>query len=227
MPFLIFSQPLCADVVEQNAWAIVDVTKVENPELKGLSVDGFLTIARYDPLAGDLFVGARRWRSGRASLTGERAIALRSPVQKGKSTRQFLLELQPGDWVIESSGGTVFTRGSWSFHVNSGDVIDLGVFQPTITWPKGVKRGLFSGVTTDEITGESKRVSHPLHLEWHPRLQTDLSLPPAVTGKKVALATFKRVRFQNYLPPIMNIEGHTNCIDKPAPVLCDLDDTQQ
>lgn len=211
-----------------HSYILVDIEKVGQPEIKGLSGDGSLTIARYDPAANDIAASAHKLRGGKESKYRDRVLVVRSPVQKMRSTKQFILEVEPGMWIIESANGTVFTKGSWMFEVPEGTVVDLGVFKPVIGWRQGDKReSLVGAVATYAITGNDPKVpnkrpkSRPIHLEWHKRLDADMPLPPSVGAAKVVEASFKKAKFQNYLTGLLNLDGFTNCIDASVPAACD------
>lgn len=211
-----------------RSYILVDIEKVGESEVKGLSFDGSLTIARYDPAVNDITASAHKLKGGRESAYRDRALVVRSPVQKIHSTKQFLLEVEPGTWVIESANGTVFTKGSWVFEVPEGTVVDLGVFKPVIGWRQGDKReSLLGAIVTHAITGNdpkfpnSRPKSRPIHLEWHKRLDADIPLPPNIKDAKVVEASFTRAKFQNYLTGFLNIDGFTNCIDAIVPAACD------
>jgi len=199
--------PAVAGEQAAKSYILVDIVKLTETEVKGLGADGYLTIARYDVSSNDLSVSAHKWKAGKQAAIHDRAIAVRSPIQKLNSTRQFLLEVEPGTWVIESANGTVFTKGSWSFEVSEGTVVDLGVFKPVIGWQKGDKRqSLLEAVVTYALTPKYQTSPHstpnsrPIHLEWHKRAEADMPYPPNVKDAKIVEASFTRSKFTNYLP---------------------------
>lgn len=65
-------------------------------------------------------------------------MAQNDPIAKDGKRRLYLMEVDPGIWVIAGTGtngsqmtsGTSFSLGSYHFDVHAGELVDLGVFVP-------------------------------------------------------------------------------------------------
>lgn len=189
------------------AYVLVEVHDVQGG-MKGVKIPGSLTIARYDPLKGDVRGGNRSPAADNETI---RIVFSSRPVAKQKGRRQFLVELHPDTWVIEGANNTAFSLGSYTFNVGRGEVVDLGVFVPYVDMLDGEKApSLVGTVLSASLFGMFGRRAEPqpLMLEYHTRGQADLPVPALLNGRILTQPELKSgARFGNYLGGLINRFG--------------------
>jgi hypothetical protein len=107
-----------------KAYLLVQVDPVEMKLLGTNKITTGILFAPYDP-------ATKQTRAG--------VMALKDPVAKDEKRRLYLVEVDPGTWVIAGTGAsgaslgsadTSFSLGSYHFDAKAGELVDLGVFLP-------------------------------------------------------------------------------------------------
>ena len=112
--------------------------------------------------------------------------------------------------MIEGSGGTAFSLGSWTFTAAPGQIVDLGRFHPSVDWLEGEgPKSVMGAALGAAFFGSMKpKELRPVKLEWRPRGAADLALPAALNGKPLVAADFADgAKFGNYLGGLVNRIG--------------------
>lgn len=192
------------------AYVLVEIANLDNAVLKGTTAPGALTLARYDPVGGDVRGGDR----SPGTLLGEkdvlRIVINSKPIAKSKESRLYLVQVPADTWVIEGSGTTAFSLGSRTFTATPGQIVDLGWFDPSVDWlegegPKSMLGGAMGAAFFGSVNPKDLR---PIKLDWRPRGAGDLPLPPALAGKPLVKADFTEgAKFGNYLGGLVNRIG--------------------
>jgi hypothetical protein len=141
------------------------------------ALPGTVTLAPYDSTSRDLH----------PEPTWE--IIDRNAIAKAKKSRLYLVVLEPGEWVVQASNGTTFSRGTWSFKAQAGQVIDLGVMSTGIRWPGGKGPPAFNvgRALVDAVAGPRPHGGlPPSSISFRPRSEADLPLPPNLAGASKA-----------------------------------------
>lgn len=108
----------------EKAYLLVQVDPVEMKFLGTNQITTGILFAPYDPATKQLRAGV---------------MALKDPVAKDEKRRLYLIEVDPGTWVIAGTGAsgaslgsadTSFSLGSYHFEAKAGELVDLGVFLP-------------------------------------------------------------------------------------------------
>ncbi len=108
----------------EKAYLLVQVDPVEMKLLGTNKITTGILFAPYDPATKQVRAGV---------------MALKDPVAKDEKRRLYLVEVDPGTWVIAGTGAsgaslgsadTSFSLGSYHFEAKAGELIDLGVFLP-------------------------------------------------------------------------------------------------
>ena len=204
------------------AYILVEIANLDNALLKGTTAPGAITLARYDPVGGDVRGGNR----SPGTLLGKnevlRIVIDRKPVAKSKLSRLYLVQVPADTWVIEGSGSTAFSLGSRTFTAAPGQIVDLGWFDPSVDWlegegPKDMASGLMGAAFFGSVNPKDLR---PIKLDWRPRGAGDLALPPALAGKMLVAADYAEgAKFGNYLGGLVNrIGGRATRGQDAAPV---------
>ena len=205
------------------AYVLVEIANLDNAVLKGTTVPGALTIARYDPIGGDVRGGDR----SPGTLLGKkdvlRVVINNKPIVKAKESRLYLVQIPADTWVIEGSGTTAFSLGSRTFTAAAGQIVDLGWFDPSVDWlegegPKSMLGGAMGAAFFGSVNPKDLR---PLKLDWRPRGAGDLALPPMLADKPLVAADFAEgAKFGNYLGGLVNRIGgratRTAAVVEPA-----------
>lgn len=227
--WLVLAVPLAAAAKDKividpaAAYVLVEIANLDNAVLKGTTVLGALTLARYDPVGGDV----RGGDLSPGTLLGKnevlRVVINNKPIVKAKASRLYLVEIPADTWVIEGSGTTAFSLGSRTFTAAPGQIVDLGWFDPSVDWlegegPKSMLGGAMGAAFFGSVNPKDLR---PLKLDWRPRGAGDLSLPAALTGKTLVAADFAEgAKFGNYLGGLVNRIGgratRTAAVAEPA-----------
>lgn len=192
------------------AYVLVEIANLDNAILKGTSVPGALTLARYDPVGGDVRGGDRSPGTLLDKNDVLRVVIDRKPIAKSKVSRLYLVQVPADTWVIEGSGTTAFSLGSRTFTAMPGQIVDLGWFDPSVDWlegegPKDMASGLMGAAFFGSVNPKDLR---PIKLDWRPRGAGDLPLPPALAGKSLVAAEYSDgAKFGNYLGGLVNRIG--------------------
>jgi hypothetical protein len=108
----------------EKAYLLVQVDPVEMKLLGTNKITTGILFAPYDPATKQVRAGV---------------MALKDPVAKDGKRRLYLIEVDPGTWVIAGTGAsgaslgsadTSFSLGSYHFEAKAGELVDLGVFLP-------------------------------------------------------------------------------------------------
>lgn len=207
--------------LDPNAgYVLVEVANLDNPMFKGTKVPGSLTLARYDPVKGDVRGGLRSPQTALPAKVPVRVMISSKPVAKTKTSRLYLVRLEPDIWVIEGANGTAFSLGSRSFVVKAGDILDLGFMTPAVDWvegegPKSVLGGTMIGMA---LLGGRKPEARPVRVDIRARRADDLPLPAVLTGRTVSAVEFTLgQKFGNYLGGLVNrFDGRAGRTAAPA-----------
>lgn len=179
-----------------------------------------LTLARYDAAAGDVRGGTRAKASALPDGVSPRVMIADKALAKAKSSRLYLIELEPDEWVIEGSSGTAFSLGSLRFTLEPGKIVDLGVLSPEPDWREGEgAETVGSLMARSMLLGAfaKKRDPIPAMLNVRPRGPDDIALPPQLVTNGVEPAVYSPgARFGNYLGGLINrIDGRTGSPAEP------------
>lgn len=189
------------------AYVVVEVRHLEDAVLKGSKVPGTLSLARYDPVKGDVRGGELSLETALPKGQAVRLAVQSKPVAKTKTGRLYVIELEPDAWVIEGASGTAFSLGSMMFRIEPGQIVDLGVFKPSVDWvegegPKGMGAGLLGAALFGSVGPKEQR---PIRIEWRARTAEDIALPAALAGRTVLPVEFTPgQKFGNYLGGLVN-----------------------
>ena len=197
-----------------RAYALVEVGNIDDGKLKGQ-----LTVARYDSATNDIAVVEKT----KPKLSHE---TIGKPLVKDDKRRLYLLELSPGQWVIEGANGTAFSLGSRTFELTAGALTDLGIATVTtdyaegetpykLTAGKALKLGLFGAFAG----GDALPQPIPKAVAFRARTASDLAVPKIAAGEAKPVAWGGEVRFGNYLGGLVNRMGGRK--DRPGVVAGD------
>lgn len=193
---------LPASLDPARAYVLVEVGNIDDAKIKGA-----LTLARYDSATSDIAVLEQ------AKLAQARE-TIGKPLVKEDKRRLHLLELSPGQWVIEGANGTAFSLGSRTFELAAGTLTDLGVATVTtdyaegetpykLTAGKALKLGLFGAFAG----GSALPQPIPKAVSFRARTAADLALPRIASSEAKPVAWGSEVKFGNYLGGLVNRMG--------------------
>ena len=200
-----------------KAYVLVEYKLLKNPysafpgSRKTMPLSSGLVFGRYDPALGDIR-GLGKAQSNPVPAGHQLSEAFRNkPLVKGPESRLFLLEMEPGIWVVEGFGNTAFSLGSYSFELAAGSVTDLGVVIAEPDWAEGQKPPNVGSLFAAALAGPfAKRPDvAPMRVTFRPRGDGDIPLPAGIPAERVQQAAFTPgVKFGNYLGGLVNrIEG--------------------
>jgi hypothetical protein len=209
-----------------KAYILVEYRLLANPyggfpgSRKTMPLSTGLTFARYDPAAGDaLGAGKAKPKSsppGQALAEGFR----NKPLVKADASRLFLLEVDPGLWVVEGFGNTAFSLGSYSFTLEPGTVTDLGVVTAENDWAQGQRAPKTGDIFKMALAGPfAKHLDMaPMRVAFRPRAAGDIPVPAGIPAERIrAVAFTPDQKFGNYLGGLVNrIEGVNARLRAPA-----------
>lgn len=210
-----------------GSYVLVEVGSLDDAMLKGSSLPGSLTLARYDAEKGDI-LGADKAPEKDAKKNASQRAWTTKPLAKSKTSRLYLMKVVPGTWVIEGSASTAFSLGSLSFPVESGQIVDLGYFKPSVDWvgdegPKSMVGGLMGAALFGSLGPKEKR---PIRLERRARGPADLPIAGILPTESLAPASFTDgAKFGNYLGGLVNRIGGRATRDKTPDPTADLSAT--
>jgi hypothetical protein len=130
---------------------------------------------------------------------GPAVMALNDPITKDGKRRLFLLEIDPGTWVITGTGGsgaslgsadTSFSLGSYHFEARAGEVLDLGVFEPQREETDNPDAKLTSGKLIGMMFLHQRIEPVPNRLAIRPRGQDDLAIPAWLASRPLVQPAF-------------------------------------
>ena len=185
-----------------KAYALVEVGNLDDANIKGA-----LTLARYDAATNDIAVLEQAKPALAHETTGK-------PLVKDDKRRLYLLELAPGQWVIEGANGTAFSLGSRTFELTEGTLTDLGVAVVTtdyaegetpykLTAGKALKLGLFGAFAG----GDALPQPIPKAVGFRARTASDLAVPKIANAQAKPVTWGGEVKFGNYLGGLINRMG--------------------
>jgi hypothetical protein len=193
-----------------SAYVLVEVGNLENALLKGTKGPGTITLARYDPVNGDVRGGYKSPETALGPKVSPRIQLMAKPVGKSKTSRLYLAKVEPDIWVIEGANGTAFSLGSKMFEIKAGQVIDLGYFKPNVDWLEGEgPKSMLGGMMGAALFGSMKpKEDRPVRLQWRPRSTGDIALPSELGQAVVVPASYTDgAKFGNYLGGLVNRIG--------------------
>jgi hypothetical protein len=132
-------------------------------------------------------------------LVGPGVMAQHDPLAKDGKRRLFLLEIDPGTWVITGTGGsgsamgsadTSFSLGSYHFVARAGEVLDLGVFVPQREESDNPDTKLTAGKLMGMMFMRGRVEPVPNRLDIRPRGDGDLPLPAWLASRALAQPAF-------------------------------------
>jgi hypothetical protein len=200
-----------------KAYVLIEYRLLANPyagfpgSRKTMPLNAGLTLARYDPAAGDIRglgkAKANPVPAGQLSAEGFR----NKPLVKGEGSRLFLLEVDPDLWVVQGFGNTSFSLGSYAFKLEPGTVVDLGVVTAENDWAEGQRAPKTGDIFKMALIGPfAKRPDMaPMRLAFRRRGAGDIPVPSGIPAARVQSASFTTdQKFGNYLGGLVNrIEG--------------------
>lgn len=167
-----------------KAYLLVQVDPVEVKILGTSQVTTGVLFAPYDPATKQVRAGV---------------MALKDPVAKDAKRRLYLIEIDPGTWVIAGTGAsgaslgsadTSFSLGSYHFEAKAGELVDLGVFEPK----REVSDNPDTKMTAVKLFGGplfGGRVEPvPNRLEIRPRGEGDVAVPGWLATKPLVHPAF-------------------------------------
>lgn len=203
------------------AYVLVEIGTLDDAVMKGVKMPGSLTLARYDAAKADVRGGTLSPDTALPKGQAARIMIMDKPLAKTKTSRLYLVRLEPDTWVIEGASGTAFSLGSAQFSVAPGQVIDLGVVKPMVEWLDGEgPKSMMGGMMGAALFGSMKpKEIRPVRLDWRPRSGSDLPVPTALTGRTISSGQFVYgAKFGNYLGGLINrIDGRAGR-DKAAAI---------
>jgi hypothetical protein len=209
-----------------KAYILVEYKLLKNPyggglpgARKTLPLKTGLVFARYDPALGDIR-GLGKARANPVAPGQQAAEGFRSkPVAKGAGSRLFLIEVDPGTWVIQGFGGTSFSLGSYTFELAPGSVTDLGIVTAEPDWAEGQDPDDIGSLMKSAFAGPFAKSPDiaPMRASFRPRAAGDIPLPAGIPADKVRPVEFTPgAKFGNYLGGLVNkIEGVNASLRKP------------
>jgi hypothetical protein len=200
-----------------KAYVLVEYRLLKNPyggfpgSKKTMPLNTGLFLARYDAEANDIR-GLGKAKDNPVPAGEQTGEGFRNkPIAKGEGSRLFLLEVDPGLWVVQGFGNTSFSLGSYAFELAPGEVTDLGVVAAENDWAEGQKPPNAGSVFKMALAGPFAKgpAMAPMRLSFRPRESGDLALPAGLPADKVKPVTFvPGATFGNYLGSLVNrIEG--------------------
>lgn len=199
-----------------KAYVLVEYKRVPNPFAgsplapKYLPMMGGLTLARYDPVVGDVRGLGKAAGNKLPGKQGPLETFQNRPVLKAETAVLFLHEVEPDTYVVLGWANTSFSLGSYSFEAKAGTVTDLGIVTAANDWPEGEepKPATVGSVLGAALSGPFAKAPPvaPAKVSFRPRGTNDLSVPVGLSVEPVAFET--GATFGNYLGgPVNRIEG--------------------
>jgi hypothetical protein len=222
---LIFAAPAAAEPLKKvpaalnpaKAYVLVEYKLQKNPfanwpgSRKTMPLQSGLTFARYDRALGDVRGAGRAMGNPVPAGQVGRELFRNKPLAKGEGTRLFLVELDPGTWVVEGFGNTSFSLGSYTFDLAPGTVTDLGIVTAEPDWAEGQEAPSAAEILYSATSGPfgHKLDMAPIRVAFRPRAAGDLPVPTGIPAQRVQPVSFSPgATFGNYLGGLVNrIDG--------------------
>jgi hypothetical protein len=192
-------------------YVLVQINNLANVMFKGTKVPGSLTLARYDTVKSDVRGGIKSPDTALPKGQNMRLVIASKPLLKTKTSRLYLVSVEPDTWVVEGSGSTSFSLGSYSFAIKPGEILDLGVITPSPDWdegegPQSLNAGsVFKMTMLGALMGGGMPRPKQLKIDWHKREKTDLAVPAELASSTVTPVNFTYgAKFGNYLGGLIN-----------------------
>jgi hypothetical protein len=209
-----------------KAYILVEYRLLANPyagfpgSRKTMPLNAGLTFARYDAAAGDIR-GLGKAKGNPVPKGQDAGEGFRNkPLVKGEGARLFLLEVDPDLWVVQGFGNTSFSLGSYSFKLEPGTVVDLGVLTAENDWAEGQRAPKTGDIFKMALIGPfAKRPDMaPMRVVFRPRGPGDIQVPAGLAAARVQPVAFTAdQKFGNYLGGLVNrIEGVNARLREPA-----------
>ena len=172
------------DMAAAKAYLLVEVDPVEVKLLGTSQITTGVIFAPYDPAT----------RQVQAGVT-----AAKDPVAKDGKRRLYLIEIDPGTWVIAGTGAsgaplgsanTSFSLGSYHFEAKAGELVDLGVFQPAREDSDNPDTKMSVGKLLGGPLFGGRVEPVPNRLDIRPRGDGDVAVPAWLAGKPVTYPLF-------------------------------------
>ncbi|HEY0313752.1 MAG TPA: hypothetical protein VGC56_14820 [Allosphingosinicella sp.] len=209
-----------------KAYVLIEYRLLANPyasfpgSRKTMRLNAGLTLARYDPALGDV----RGLGKAKANPVPPGQVATElfrnKPIAKGADSRLFLLEVDPDLWVVQGFAATSFSLGSYSFRLEPGTIVDLGVVTAENDWAEGQRQAKTGDILKMAFIGPFAKHPDmaPMRLSFRPRAASDMPVPAGLPADKLVPAAFTPdQKFGNYLGGLVNrIEG-VNARARAAP----------
>lgn len=193
-----------------KAYVFVEIGKLDDGLLYGS-----LILSRYDEAKADIAQAAPApaGKSSKKDRDPENRISLLKAAVKDGDRRLYVVEMEPGIWVIEGANDTAFSLGSSTFRLEPGSVTDLGVVKVYSDFPDGQKRDVLTagralkGALMGGIFGSTLPQSMPKAMEVSARTQNDLVVPASLAGGAHPVEWAGQVTFGNHLGGLVNRMG--------------------
>lgn len=145
-------------------------------------------------------------------------LVLKRPIAKNGKRRLFLVEVDPGTWVISGTAGsgaplgaadTSFSLGSYHFEAKAGELLDLGVFQPQREESDNPDAKMTSGKLVGMMFLHQRIEPVPTKLTIRPRGDGDIVIPAWLASRPQVQPVFVYgATFGNSLGGLVNrIDG--------------------
>jgi hypothetical protein len=201
-------------ITANGTYVLVEVNNPPDMKFMGTTMPGSMTLARYDPVNGDIRGGYRAQATALPKNALVRVlIGLKTKaLAKTKTSRLYLVEIVPDTWVIEGASGTSYSLGSLTFTAKQGDIIDLGVVVPRVDLAEGEEQKDFNtGSVAKMMLVPFARMPEPKKnkLDMRARAATDLPLPKMFEGRTLTVPQLSYgATFGNYAGGLINrIDG--------------------
>ena len=167
-----------------KAYLLVQVEPVEFQMMGNNRLVTGVIFAPYDPVA----------KQTRGAL-----MARQDPVAKGGKRRLYLLEIDPGTWVVAGTGGsdsqmgsadTSFSLGSYHFDVRAGELVDLGVFVPQREESDNPDTKMNTGNVLGMALFGARVEAVPNRLTIRPRGTDDIAIPAWLAARPLVQPAF-------------------------------------
>jgi hypothetical protein len=201
-------------ITANGTYVLVEVNNPPDMKFMGTTMPGSMTLARYDPVNGDIRGGYKAQATALPKnglvrvLIGLKTKAL----AKTKTSRLYLVEIVPDTWVIEGASGTSYSLGSLTFTAKQGDIIDLGVVVPRVDLAEGEEqKSVNAGAVAKMMLVPFARMPEPKKnkLDMRARTAGDLPLPKMFEGRTLTVPQLNYgATFGNYAGGLINrIDG--------------------
>ena len=167
-----------------KAYLLVQIEPVEFQMMGNNRLVTGVSFAPYDP---------------QTKQTRETLLARKDPVAKDGKRRLYLLEIDPGTWVIAGTGGsdsqmgsadTSFSLGSYHFDARAGELVDLGVFVPQREESDNPDTKMNTGNVLGMALFGARVEPVPNKLTIRPRGTDDIAIPAWLSARPLVQPAF-------------------------------------